>query len=96
VCATQSAVEGLEWRIKELGAEKLTLFNHNVALEAQLDKVCLWSEDDPDWGTWNADCGMVWMLDEGSPEDNGMVYCPKCGGKLQQALTDESCIMPET
>ena len=29
-----------------------------------------------------SECGMSWFLEAGTPEDNEMAYCPKCGAKL--------------
>lgn len=28
-------------------------------------------------------CGCPWTLIEGSPEDNGMNYCPNCGARME-------------
>lgn len=49
---------------------------------AVLVKACEWRED---WeGNWETQCGEMWSLDDGSPADNKMSYCPGCGGKLMQ------------
>lgn len=45
-------------------------------------KTCEWSEDED--GVWNGTCGMAWELTNGTPKDNQMLYCPRCGGKLHE------------
>jgi hypothetical protein len=44
-------------------------------------KTCIWSCGDPDWNLWNT-CGNPWQLTEGTPKENGMNFCPICGGVL--------------
>lgn len=38
-----------------------------------------------------SECGLLWMLDEGTPKENEMYYCPKCGSKMSDFIenTDE-------
>jgi hypothetical protein len=46
-------------------------------------KVCEWTGPDND-GLYYGSCGMrEWMCIDGTPEDNGMVYCHKCGRKIK-------------
>lgn len=47
------------------------------------NKTCVWSCGDPDWNLWNT-CKNEWQLTEGTPQENGMNYCPICGGVLIQ------------
>lgn len=42
---------------------------------------CVWKKQ-PHYDYWTAECGMEWSLDEGDPADNGMRFCPNCGGSL--------------
>jgi len=37
-------------------------------------------EFDNDW--WCSKCNLIWTLNDGTPKDNGMEYCPKCGRKI--------------
>ena len=38
---------------------------------------------DDDTGTWECSkCGELWTLNDGTPKENGMEYCPKCGRKI--------------
>jgi len=32
-------------------------------------------------------CGVLWEFNDGSPEDNEVYFCPKCGAKMQGADT---------
>ncbi len=43
---------------------------------------CLWTEDTE--GGWTFSCGLRWWLDEGTPKQNGMNFCPRCGKRLKQ------------
>ena len=38
--------------------------------------------------SWNTSCGKSFMVLDGGPAENGMKYCPFCGGKLIE-LPDE-------
>lgn len=29
-----------------------------------------------------SECGLMWCLDDGTPQENEMYYCPKCGSKM--------------
>jgi hypothetical protein len=44
-------------------------------------KECHWFHDDED-GAFDTQCDQRFTLNEGTPEDNYMNYCPFCGGKL--------------
>jgi predicted nucleic acid-binding Zn ribbon protein len=47
------------------------------------DKKCNWIYDD-DEDCWNTSCGNEFTLNEGTPRDNRMVYCPYCGAKIKE------------
>lgn len=34
-------------------------------------------------------CGVLWTMIDGTPEDNGMKYCPRCGARLEGCTHDE-------
>lgn len=44
---------------------------------------CCWQQDEENSGVWLTDCGNAFWLDNGSPEDNKMVFCTYCGRKLR-------------
>lgn len=34
---------------------------------------------------WASDCGLLWEFnDNGTPEQNQVYYCPKCGKKVEE------------
>ena len=44
-----------------------------------------WIEIDEGDGDYTYDCsvcGLKWWLSEGTPEENEMKYCPRCGAKM--------------
>lgn len=47
-----------------------------VDFKTRLCRVCHWRESDEGW---EGDCGIFFVLIDGTPADNEMVYCPRCG-----------------
>jgi len=43
---------------------------------------CVWSEDID--GNWETTCKQMFVLDEGTPEDNGFRFCCYCGKALSE------------
>ena len=41
---------------------------------------CTWRNTDE---YWESACGLAWWLVDGTPVENNMHYCPKCGGKIE-------------
>ena len=37
-----------------------------------------------------SECGNIWWLDEGTPRDNEMHYCPKCGSRMADFVESEA------
>jgi hypothetical protein len=64
--------------------ERRILYTHPPE-PADARKVCVWSEDFE--GNWDTGCGNLFVLNEGTPSENGMKHCCYCGGKLEQ-VTD--------
>ena len=48
---------------------------------ASVPRVCAWALDDPDSGTWATSCGNLWLFNDEGPKENGVEFCPYCGGK---------------
>jgi hypothetical protein len=34
-------------------------------------------------GFWRGSCGIPWWMETGTPEENGMNFCPNCGRRLE-------------
>ena len=43
---------------------------------------CEWKQDEN--GIWETDCGNLFEITEGAPNENDMKYCPYCGKLLIQ------------
>ena len=49
-----------------------------------------WIKEDEDENSYFCSaCEALWMLSEGSPEDNGMHYCMNCGARMDE-VKDET------
>ena len=46
------------------------------------DQSCAWREDED--GAWDTSCGQRFELNEGTPAENDMRFCPYCGKPLEQ------------
>ena len=49
--------------------------------------VCIWMEDGD--GGYSTSCGKAFIINDGTPEENGMNYCPFCGKPLMQEVFKE-------
>ena len=55
----------------------------------------IYDEEDCFWECQK--CGLAWILNDGTPKDNEMCYCPKCGRKiLEGGGGDGVCKQEET
>lgn len=46
------------------------------------DGDCTWAQQDFESGHYSSTCGLDFWLEEGSPFENQMTYCPKCASKI--------------
>ena len=42
---------------------------------------CGWTLDHDEFA-WDTGCGHLFILNDGTPKENEMVYCPFCGNKI--------------
>ncbi|MBN6739174.1 hypothetical protein JKG47_01175 [Acidithiobacillus sp. MC6.1] len=52
-------------------------------------RTCAWSQDGDESDLWTTGCGHFFILNDGTPKENGMDYCCFCGGHLEQDSTTE-------
>lgn len=45
-------------------------------------EVCQWIFTEEAF--WSGTCGLNWTFDTGTPKQNGMNYCPRCGKRLKR------------
>lgn len=50
------------------------------------DESCTWTETEECWET---ECDESFLLTDGTPESNGMVYCCFCGKPIVQVALEE-------
>jgi len=54
------------------------------------NKICNWSQEDDEYGTWETDCGKAFIINEGIPSENDFKYCCYCGLPLTESPYDEN------
>ena len=54
--------------------------------------ICNWNQYDDEYGSYEADCGMEFELNDGTPEDNHMKFCCGCGKPISIHLLNRRCI----
>lgn len=52
-------------------------------------KTCLWSQESLDSDCWNTSCGDAFAINEGTPKENKMIFCPYCGKRIKQEAAKE-------
>lgn len=58
-----------------------------LGFRTALNRECVWKTEDVSPympGRWISDCGMPWWFEDGGIKDNGMKFCPNCGGNIKQ------------
>jgi hypothetical protein len=61
--------------------EELERFAALSAALAQPDK-CEWAQEDESSDAWDTGCGRTFLINDGTPPENGMCYCCFCGKTL--------------
>jgi len=51
---------------------------------------CKWTRHDIGADGWSTDCGRDFMLNDGTPEDNGMRFCCYCGRPVEQVESESN------
>ena len=80
-------------RVKNLSAPTIQFVNIAKGLViakglilAEQKEPCKWTLTDDDSNSWQCNkCDALWVLESGSPKDNDMDYCPKCGRAINQS-----------
>ena len=74
-------VEALEKAAEVVeAARSISRFSAELAARGEAPS-CNWTYSEST-GHWQGDCGIAFAVEAGSPAENGMAYCPKCGRKL--------------
>ena len=50
---------------------------------ADPNESCVWRPVEPDYNLYEGGCGILWELENGTPVDNHMWYCPRCGHPIE-------------
>ncbi len=50
-------------------------------------KTCTYIQQNDDYNTWEcSQCKCDWCIEEGTPKDNNMNYCPECGARIKNIV----------
>lgn len=52
---------------------------------------CNWHQEDDEYGSYETDCGQAFVLNEGTPEENGFKHCCYCSKLLVGHPFQEEC-----
>ena len=52
-------------------------------LQAKADRACEWLDDED--CVYQTECGRAWQFVDGSVAENGVKFCPFCGGRVVEA-----------
>lgn len=65
----------------------LTAHDAELTAKAKAEALeeCRWTPDL--YGVWETGCGEVFVLNDGTPKQNGMVFCPYCGKAIRSSET---------
>ena len=50
-----------------------------------VSEFCIWNQDNEGGDIWESSCGNYFILNEGTPVENGMKFCFKCGKPLTES-----------
>lgn len=83
VKAVMSGLEGLtwdDWRAYHSDSEVQNIAK--AALELLKERGGKWAQLDPDTNIWEcSQCHGAQMIIDGTPIENGWLYCPRCGAR---------------
>lgn len=78
-------------RNPNLVAEEIAFLRARVAEDkARRERRCAWSRDGEDSDTWATRCGHYFTLNEGTPSDNQMSYCPFCSAEIDATVDEDA------
>lgn len=71
--------------INELTARLEAAQAELAALKAERALACIWRHNE--WNDyWETACGEAFILEEGTPAENGMQFCHHCGKRLEEKV----------
>ncbi len=53
------------------------------------DKTTIWTYDEYDEAWECQNCKIYWQLNDGTPQENGVKFCPGCGQEISEFITAE-------
>ena len=54
-------------------------------LHTTATRQCVWTRDADYGDVYDGPCGVQWGFGDGGPRENGVKFCPRCGGRVKVA-----------
>jgi len=70
------------------GIARAALHAEFERLQQERSGICNWTYEDNN-NYWQTDCGDEFVLEDGTPKDNGMRFCVYCGKPLAEVIPPE-------
>ena len=54
-------------------------------LEVVNKNTCTYKQTEVDYNSWScSNCKCEWCMEDGTPKDNNLNYCPECGARITE------------
>lgn len=73
-----------------MAADLRTVLSALETAQADEESACGWARDGWDSDTWATACGHYFTVNDGTPSDNEMHYCPFCAAKIDDTPDDDA------
>ena len=78
-----------DWLINDVKGTVNALSLAIAAMQEPERKKGQWEDFDYDNSYLCTSCGEIWTLNDGTPEENNMNYCPNCGADMRGEKVDK-------
>ena len=86
----QDIKEDIEILNELLNSDKLHRKYRNALTEIieEVNKqTCTYKQTDIDYNSWSCNkCKCEWCMEDGTPKDNNLNYCPECGTRIKEFI----------
>lgn len=95
IAGVSLVLEEMDRRARTTGAVRVVRCDELPTVDAEPVRRGHWKEVSDGWdGVYYecSECGLSWTLNDGTPEENEMCYCPKCGARMDMERQEDDAI----